>query len=63
VTSSLDSWLVSTPGYEQLSLFTLTHNVPRLEWSEPPDVSSVLLALALILVPWSLIGWLIATFV
>jgi hypothetical protein len=63
VMSPLDSRLASTRGYEQLSLFTLAYNVPRLEWSEPPDLSSVLLALALILIPWSLIGWLIATLV
>ncbi len=63
VMSSLGPRLSSTREYEQLSLFTLAYNVPYFEWSEPPHVSAVLLALALILIPWSLVGWLIATLV
>jgi hypothetical protein len=61
VENSVDQRLSSTRGYEQLSLFKLAYNVPYFEWSEPPHVSAVLLALALTLLPWSLIGWLIAT--
>jgi hypothetical protein len=63
VISTFDSRLASTRRCEQLSMFTLTYNVPHFEWSEPPNVSAVLLALAVILLPWSLIGWLIATIV
>ena len=59
--SSLSSGLTSTRGYEQLSLFTPGYHVPHFDWSEPPDVPTVLMALAAILIPWSLIGWLIAT--
>ena len=61
VMSSVDSGLASTRGCEQLSLFNLGYNVPHFEWSEPPDVPAVLMTLAAILIPWSLIGWLIAT--
>ena len=42
-------------------MFNLGYNVPHFEWSEPPDVPAVLMTLAAILIPWSLIGWLIAT--
>ena len=61
--SSLDARQSSTRRCEQLSLFALAYNVPHLELSEPPEVSVVLLALGLVLIPWSLIGWLIATLV
>ena len=44
-------------------MFSLTYNVPHFEWSEPPNVPAVLLALTVVLLPWSLIGWLIATVV
>ena len=44
------------PYVEQLSLFGPSVAVPR---SEPPDVLGGALAIALICIPWLLIGWLL----
>ena len=59
--SPLNSGAGLNPGMRRPSLFNLGYNVPHFEWSEPPDVPAVLMTLAAILIPWSLIGWLIAT--
>lgn len=66
MTSALDTipTPLSAPGVnEQLSLFGPNSRASWFEPPEPPHVLALVLALALIVVPWSLIGWMISMLV
>ena len=55
--------LLASSVYEQLPLFRLPREPTWFEPSEPPRIVDLLLALILIVLPWSLIGWMIYTLV